>query len=100
MKIYQEAQDALDAEMEKQPKRKDDDDDDDDDFATKVQIWQAEYNALSQEFGILQNLWHTVLQSQDQAMQTLANSAQQASQMASIIIQPFNVVAHLLQASL
>ena len=95
MNIYQQAQSALNSQMDDKPTNTGSSK-----YPTEVQVWQAKYNEVSQKWSNLENQWNTPIQAGDQELQTLGNASQQASQLASTIAQPNNMIANLLQSAL
>lgn len=69
-------------------------------FGERMSEFQSELNVLQSEFDIEKNGWNTPLQADNQELQSLGSSSQQASQMAVTVAEPNKITANLLQATL
>lgn len=69
-------------------------------YGAEMSAFQSKLNVLQAQFDILKNGWNTPLQADNQELQSLGSSSQQASQMAVTVSQPNQITSNLLQAQL
>lgn len=69
-------------------------------YSNEISMWETNYNKTSQEWQNLENTWNTPIQSLSTEEQSLGDDSQEASQVASTMIQPMQMTANLLESQL
>ena len=94
MKIYQDTEAALDHLMDKRPGSGASN------YSTKVQIWETNFNKVSQGWSNEQSTIKTPVDSDSQGLQSLGNDSQEASSIVSKVTEVMGTLSNLLQSVL
>ncbi len=94
MKIYQDTEAALDHLMDERPGSGASN------YSTKVQIWETNFNKVSQGWSNEQSTIKTPVDSDSQGLQSLGNDSQEASNIVSKVTEVMGTLSNLLQSVL